>query len=594
MDTTPSNVPLLVFDGDCSFCRIWIGFWKRLTGGRIDYAPYQEVAGRFPQIPLENFKRAVQLILPGGEVLSAAHAVLRSLSEVPGYAWMLGAYRNIPGIAAVAEWLYRLIAAHRSFFYHVTVVLWGREVEPASYEIATRWFLRCLGAIYLIAFASLGVQITGLVGARGILPAAAYLNAIRQNYGGALWWRLPTLFWLSASDTMLKAVCAAGAITAVAIVLGFARRPALAIAFVLYLSLVHIGQTFLGYQWDYLLLETGFLAIFLAPVLPRIWLFRWLLFRLMFLSGTAKLLSGDASWRNLTALQYHYQTQPLPTRFAWYFHQFPAGFQKLSAIFMFFVELLIPFLLFAPRRIRFFAAAMTIVLEILIFITGNYTFFNLLAIALCLLLFDDAVLRRLARPREVALKLTRFTRAVTAGLAAFMMLVSGFQLLEIFTGTMPQPAASALSWVAPFGVVNTYGLFAVMTTSRLEIIVEGSNDGQTWLAYDFKYKPGDVRRPPAWVQPHQPRLDWQMWFAALGNYQSNRWFVNFMLRLLEGSPDVLALLARNPFPSAPPRYIRAQVYDYTFTNFAERRATGAWWRRELEGEYFPAVSLKQK
>ena len=587
-------MPLLVFDGDCSFCRIWIGFWKRLTGEQIEYAPYQEVAERFPDVPRDNFKRAVQLILPDGEVLSAAHAVLRSLAHVPGYAWMLAAYQNVPGFAAVAEWFYRRVAAHRSFFYHVTVLLWGKCVEPASYEIAARWFLRCLGVIYLIAFVSLGVQITGLVGARGILPAAAFLDAIRQNYGSALWWRLPTLFWLNTSDTILKLACVAGAIMAVTVVLGFARRAALAIAFALYLSLVHIGQTFLGYQWDYLLLETGFLAIFLVPTLPRIWLFRWLLFRLMFLSGTAKLLSGDPTWRNLTALQYHYETQPLPTRFAWYFHQFPPDFQKLSAVFMFFVELLIPFLLFAPRRIRFFAAGMTILLEVLIFITGNYTFFNLLALALCVLLFDDGALRRFVRARETRRRVTRFQRSATAVLIAFIMLVSGFELMEIFTGTMPRPAAYALSWIAPFGVVNTYGLFAVMTTSRIEIIVEGSNDGQTWLAYDFKYKPGDLRLPPAWVQPHQPRLDWQMWFAALGNYQGNRWFVNFMLRLLEGSPDVLALVATNPFPSTPPRYIRAQVYDYKFTSFAERRSSGAWWRRELKGEYFPVVSLKPK
>jgi hypothetical protein len=261
---------------------------------------------------------------------------------------------------------------------------------------------------------------------------------------------------------------------------------------------------------------------------------------------------------------------------------------------MFFVELLVPFLLFAPRRIRFFAAGITILLEVLIFITGNYTFFNLLAMALCLLLFDDAALRRFARARQTTWRAPRFQRYVTAGLVAFVMLVSGFQLLEIFTGTMPQRAASALSWIAPFGAVNTYGLFAVMTTSRPEIIVEGSNDGKTWLAYDFKYKPGDLKRPPAWVQPHQPRLDWQMWFAALGSYQSDRWFVSFMRRLLDGSPDVLALLAGNPFPSAPPRYIRAQLYDYRFTNFAERRVTGAWWRRELKGEYFPTVSLKQE
>jgi predicted DCC family thiol-disulfide oxidoreductase YuxK len=584
----------LVFDGDCSFCRIWIGFWERLTGNQVAYAPYQEVATQFPQVPRDHFKRAVQLILPDGEALSAAHAVLRSLADVPDYAWMIWAYHHVPGFATLAEWLYRRIAAHRSLFYHVTVFLWGKQLEPASYEIATRWFLRCLGTIYLIAFLSLGVQITGLVGVRGILPATAFLDFVRENYGAA-WLRLPTIFWLGASDMVLKLTCIAGAIASLAVLLGFARRLALGVAFILYLSLVHICQTFLGYQWDYLLLEAGFLAIFLIPVLPRIWLFRWLLFRLMLLSGSAKLLSGDPNWRNLTALQFHYETHPLPTRFAWYFHQLPADFQRLSVVFMFFVELVTPFLLLAPRRIRFFAAAMTLALQALIFITGNYTFFNLVTVALCLLLYDDAAFRRFSRrPRKQPGQSTMLPRSVSAILFTFIMLASGFQLMEIFLGTMPRSAANALSWIAPFGLVNTYGLFAVMTTSRLEIIVEGSDDGQTWLEYAFKYKPGDLKRAPMWVQPHQPRLDWQMWFAALSNCQAERWFGNFRVRLLEGSPDVLTLLADNPFPASPPRYIRAQIYDYKFTTIAERRATGNWWRRELRGDYCPAVSLKQR
>jgi hypothetical protein len=174
------------------------------------------------------------------------------------------------------------------------------------------------------------------------------------------------------------------------------------------------------------------------------------------------------------------------------------------------------------------------------------------------------------------------------------MLASCFELMGTFAGRIPRPAAALLSTIAPLGIVNTYGLFAVMTTARLEIVVEGSNDGQTWLDYRFKYKPGDLDRAPRWVQPHQPRLDWQMWFAALGGYQANPWFVNFIVRLLEGSPDVLALLATNPFPSAPPRYVRAQVYDYKFTNMAEHRTTGNWWRRELKGNYFPPASLKQR
>jgi predicted DCC family thiol-disulfide oxidoreductase YuxK len=587
--------PLLVFDGDCSFCRIWIDLWKQWTGDQINYAPYQEVGARFPQIQPDSFQRAVQLILPDGAVVSAANAVVRTLAFVRNYWWIFWAYQHIPGFAPTAEWFYRLVAAHRSFFYKVTVLLWGKRLEPSRYEITTRWFLRWLGVIYLIAFLSLEGQITGLVGSRGILPVSRFLEAVRAGYGAAPWLRVPTVFWLGSSDAVLKLVCFAGAIASVAVVIGVVRRFALTAAFVLYLALVSIGQAFLSFQWDFLLLEAGFLAIFLLPVFNRVWLLRWLLFRLMFLSGTAKLLSHDPTWRNLTALEFHYETQPLPTLAGWYFHHFPAGFQKASVVFMFFVELVVPFLMFAPRRIRFFAAAMTVALEAIIFLTGNYTFFNLLATALCLSLCDDALLRRFARSKPGGTRAppARFQRGVTAGLSVFILLASGFELLEIFSGTMPRTAAVALNWIAPFGVVNTYGLFAVMTTARPEIIVEGSNDGQTWLEYGFKYKPDDLKRAPVWVQPYQPRLDWQMWFAALANYQSQRWFVNFMVRLLEGSPDVLALLKVNPFLSSPPQYVRARLYDYKFTTFAERRATRQWWRRELQGEYFPVVSLKR-
>jgi len=592
----PPSPPLLIFDGDCSFCRVWIDLWKQLTGDQIAYAPYQEVAAQFPQIPLDHFKGAVQLVLPGGDVLSGAHAVFCSLAVIRKYAWMLWAYQRIPGFARISEWIYGLVAAHRSFSYHVTVLFWGRRLEPASYEIVTRWFLRCLGVVYLIAFLSLEVQITGLVGSRGMLPAARFLTAVQSGYGAVPWLRVPTIFWLGVSDVSLRLACVSGAIASIFILIGVVRRAGLVAAFILYLSLVTIGQAFLSFQWDFLLLEAGFLAIFLLPTFPRIWLFRWLLFRLMFLSGTAKLLSHDPAWRNLTALEFHFQTQPLPTVLAWYFHQVPAGFQKASVVFMFFVELVVPFLMFAPRRIRLFAGAMTLALQALIFLTGNYAFFNLLTAALCLPLCDDALLRRFARTKPARPR-TRFPllqRAVTAVLLCFILPASGFELMETFSGSMPRPAAVVLNSIAPFGIVNTYGLFAVMTTSRPEIIVEGSNDGQTWFEYGFKYKPGDLKRAPVWVEPHQPRLDWQMWFAALSGYQSHPWFVNFMVRLLEGSPDVLALLAVNPFPASPPQYIRARLYDYRFTTVAERRATGNWWRREPQGEYFPLVSLKRR
>jgi len=370
--------------------------------------------------------------------------------------------------------------------------------------------------------------------------------------------------------------------------LGFFQRVAAALLFALYLSLVTAGQAFMSFQWDLLLLETGFLAIFLKPVHARVWLFQWLLFRLIFLSGAVKLLSGDATWHNLTAMTFHYETQPLPTPIGWYMHHLPLSFQRVSTAFVLIVETVLPFLIFGPGAFRLIAAASIAGLQVLIALTGNYTFFNALTIALCLFLIDDRCWKRVYEaPVE-----SRSSRIVSAVLFCAIMLLSGFQLIEMFGGSLPHQARRVLSATAPFGIVSTYGLFANMTTSRPEIVVEGSNDAATWFEYEFRYKPGNLNRAPPWVAPHQPRLDWQMWFAALGNYQQNPWFVSFMLQLLRGNPEVLALMDKNPFTHFPPRYIRALVYEYHFTNFAERRKSGGWWRRELKGVYFPPVSLK--
>jgi hypothetical protein len=270
---------------------------------------------------------------------------------------------------------------------------------------------------------------------------------------------------------------------------------------------------------------------------------------------------------------------------------------------MFGIELAVPFLIFAPRRPRFWGCAALISLQVLIALTGNYCFFNLLAIVLCFTLLDDAALKRLV-PRKFAPLPPSFPSALSSFLIPARRIINfsvalvllGSSLLEfssMFRLPIPWPAPiiMAYEWLSPFRTFSSYGLFAVMTTSRPEIIIEGSNDGLTWFEYEFKYKPGDLKGRPKFVAPHQPRLDWQMWFAALGNYRQNSWFVNFCVRLLQGSPEVLALLERNPFPNAPPRYIRAVTYDYHFTDFATRRKTGAWWRRERTGDYLPAISL---
>ena len=601
MDRDQFQGPLLVFDGDCGFCQAWVDYWKDLTSDRVNYAPFQEVGERFPQVSREEFASAVKLILPDGEVRTGAHAVFVALAAVPNKRWMLWSYDRVPGVGPLCEAAYRTIANHRSVTYWVTRLLWGIPLRPETYHVTSWVFLHLLGAIYLMAFASFGVQAGGLVGSHGILPASEFLGAVHQSLGTAAYWNAPTLLWLSRSDAGLRAVWIAGSCLSLFLLFGVNARVVRIGLFVLYLSLDTAGQVFMNYQWDALLLEAGFLAVFLGSEVVIVKLFRWLLCRLIFLSGAVKLLSQDPNWRHLTALPVHYQTQPLPTPLAWYFYQLPGWFQRMSVTFVFFVELVVPWLVLAPRRIRLFAGLAITVLQLLIFVTGNYAFFNLLTISLCLFVLDDAALSRTLpkrfmshlNSRAQARGRTVWWRVVCGVVATFVLFVSGFEMVGELSGRRWAPAETVIRAVSPFEIVNTYGLFAVMTTTRAEIIVEGSSDGTTWAPYEFKYKPGDLTRAPVWVQPHQPRLDWQMWFAALGDYRSDPWVLRFLARLLEGQPEVLGLLGHNPFPGAPPHYVRALIYDYRFTTPAERKATGHWWKREPQGSYMPAISLRE-
>jgi len=578
---------LLIFDGNCGFCKIWIKYWYQLTGGRIDYAPSQEVGEQFPQIPPKDFSRSVQLVLPSGAVVRGAAAVFQTLTYAPGLGWLLWLYRRLPGFAPVTEAGYRTIAAHRSFFYQVTRFTFGRNVSVLCYGRVEWLFLRMLAAIYFIAFASFGVQATGLIGERGILPLGRFLQAVAQSFGARGYWMLPSVFWIAHGDAVLRGVCIAGAAISIVLLFGYFERASLICLFVLYLSLCSAGQDFMSFQWDMLLLETGFLAIFLGSSKLVVFLFRWLLFRLTFLSGAVKLLSHDLTWSGLNALSFHYWTQPLPTRIAWYMNQLPAAFQRFSTASVLCIELAVPFLIFGPRFWRFFGAGAMLFLQALIFLTGNYTFFNLLTMALCLFLFDDGALAKLRL--RLRLRAVRCRPVFTRGAAVLILFLSAMELWGVFSDATPMNSIVRLT--APFGIVNTYGLFAVMTITRPEIIVQGSNDGVDWLDYEFQYKPGDPRIPPRWVAPHQPRLDWQMWFAALSSFRNAPWFENFMVRLLEGSPEVVGLLRKNPFPAAPPKYVRALLFHYSFTDFATRRETGAWWRRTPRGFYFPQISL---
>ena len=414
----------------------------------------------------------------------------------------------------------------------------------------------------------------------------------------------------------MHALCGLGVLFSIFITLGFLPIPALIGLWAIYLSFSTITRTFLGYQWDSLLLETGFLAIFMAPsgwwpkiskerIPSKIYLFLayWLLFRLMFSSGVVKLGSGDLSWRTLSALNFHYETQPIPNLFAWYAHQVPDWFQKFSVAGTLLIELALPFLFFAPRRLRLIAWAGTSLLQLLIIFTGNYCFFNLLALALSLLLLDDAYLQRLLPkkwiPRSLSFAPPTLASHTFSILLVIIILPLSFIHMKprVFRLELSDMEKRIYLWSSPFRSVNSYGLFATMTKSRPEIIIEGSNDQKNWLTYEFKWKPGPLNKSPSQIAPHQPRIDWQMWFEALNYLRGGKptlWFRSFLIRVLEGEEKVLKLLENNPFPEIPPKYIRATVYEYNFTNFEERRKNNNWWKRNYLGIYVPASTLPKK
>jgi len=612
--------PLLLFDADCGFCRRWIARWQHITGDRVDYESFQSAASRFPDIAREDFAQAIHLIEPDGSHTSGAEAVFRALAHggKPVPQWM---YDRVPGFASVSEALYRVVARHRTGAGRLTNILWGRHVVPPGETRTVALFLRAMGIVFAIAIISLWVQMVSLVGDHGILPAREFLDAVGSHFGVERFWLLPTVFWVSASNAAIHIVCALGLASSLAVMIGLVPAPGLLLAWAAYLSLLGIGQDFLRFQWDTLLLEAGMVAILLAPWRwrlrnagppphPALWLARWLIFRLMLTSALVKLTSGDPTWRNLTTLDYHYFTQPLPPWTAWYAHHSPEWFHKLSVLMMYLSEGVAPFLIWGPRRVRMTGAAIICALQILIMATGNYGFFNILTLVLCIPLLDDGLFTRSQDTEEpVACGVTGATapewvpmtpRARSrvniprAGIVALIFLATLVPLagaLKI-NPTRLGPVSALSRALSPFYVANHYGLFAVMTTARPEIIVEGSRDGTEWKAYEFRYKPGDVTKRPRMCTPHMPRLDWQMWFAALGDVRQNRWFLVLCWRLLEGSPDVRRALAVDPFGSDPPKYIRANVYMYEFTTAEERKTTHAWWKRTLRGPYVRTLMLQ--
>ncbi|HEY4300838.1 MAG TPA: lipase maturation factor family protein [Candidatus Didemnitutus sp.] len=604
----PTERPLVVFDGECGFCRLWAERWDQAWGDRIELVPSQLVRSRFPEVPAGDFDEALQLIDRDGRVYAGAEAVMRARSIGLGRRGIAGRiYEGVPGAAAVADAAYRCVAHNRPIFSAATRLLWGRNLTRPQFGRGIEVFLRLLAICYGIAFVSFWVQLNGLIGPHGILPAQEFLDAVREQIGAARWYDFPTLCWLFGAGAFLHVLCATGVLLSIGAFLNRARLACLIGSWLAWLSLATPGQMFLGYQWDTLLLESGLMALAVvswrragAQEPPRAarWLVWWLLIRLMILSGAVKLASGDATWRNLTALEYHYWTQPLPTWIGWWANQAPAGFQRASCLLMFVIELGFPLLLLGPRRLRHLGVAGLILLQVAIALTGNYTIFNLLAIALTLPFLDDAWWSRWLGYAPAARR-----RPPPAGFLPRPVLGAVLAVVLVFTTaqawptlfrawTPPNWMGETFAHVGAFRSLNNYGLFMVMTTTRPEIIVEGSDDGSTWKAYEFKAKPGELARRPPTVAPHQPRLDWQLWFAALRYPEREPWVGRFLERLLRGEPAVLGLLRSNPFPAAPPRYVRAVLYDYTMTSRAERAATGNWWRRSPIDYYIRPVSLR--
>jgi len=484
-----------------------------------------------------------------------------------------------------------------------------RREEPAvgGYWLTRFVILRLLGFVYFIAFLSLALQVMPLIGSDGLLPAQAYLVRVAEHFGSdwAGAWALPSLFWLKVSDTWLLAFAWLGVAISFVVLAGYANSILLVLLWVVYGSFVHIGQDWYGYGWEIQLLETGFLAIFLCPLIdgrpfPRrpppvivIWLFRWLIFRIMLGAGLIK-LRGAPCWRDLRCLDYFYETQPIPNPLSPYFHFLPSIVHRLGVALNHAVELGAPWFAFGPRRARHLAGAAMLAFQATLILGGNLSFLNYLTIVPILACFDDTLLRRVLPARLVA-RADRASReaqpsqaqhVAVLGLALLVALLSVNPVVNLISGNQIMNTS-----FEPFDLVNTYGAFGSVGHERNEIVFEGTNDDPSkgdadWRAYEFPCKPGNPARWPCVVAPYQPRLAWQLWFAAMSTPDRYPWTIHLVDKLLHGDPTVLSLLEENPFPSKPPHSIRAELYRYRFAPIG----SGAWWQRQRLAQWLPPLA----
>jgi hypothetical protein len=470
----------------------------------------------------------------------------------------------------------------------------GLTALDSSLWITRTVFQRFLGCLYLVAFLAAANQIRPLIGAHGLLP-------LRELLKETDFWHAPSLFWGNSSDRALVGCAWLGVILSGLAIGGlteacgpFVSAAAWGLLWLLYLSYVNVGQIFYGYGWESLLLETGFVAIFLGsretqPPAIVFWMVRWCLFRVMFGAGMIK-LRGDSCWRDLTCMYYHYETQPIPNPLSWYFHHLPRFIHRAAVLFNHFVELVVPWFVFIPGPPGYVAGAFIILFQGILILSGNLSFLNYLTILLCVSCFDDRFFRRLldlAPAPETTMGGGR--KAVLTGLGLLIFWLSVKPARNLIS-----PGQRMNASFDPFHLVNTYGAFGSIGRQRDEVILEGTDDpvlteATVWREYAFKAKPGDVRRMPPIVSPYHLRLDWQIWFAAMSSYQYQPWLINLVAKLLAGDRDALGLMGPNPFPDRPPRYIRALRYRYSFTDRGD--PSGAWWRREPLGLYLPPLSL---
>jgi hypothetical protein len=501
--------------------------------------------------------------------------------------------------------------------------------------LLARWlWLRALALIYFSAFFALLFQVKGLIGPQGILPAGETLEAIAKAAGGERFWVAPSLFWISSSSHFIMAVTWLGLLASVAAFFNLWPRLSLAVCFVCFLAFVSAAGDFSGYQSDGMLLEAGFISVFFAPPELRpglgrehppirlsLWLLQWEWFRIYFESGLVKWLSGDPQWRHLTAMDEYYQNSPLPTWIGWYVGHLPHGFQEFTAGATLALEFAVVLLLFFPRSwpagraVRVVLFVVVTVWEIPVILTGNYAFLNYIVLALAVLLLDDRTLVSWV-PRRFRAKLAmdeadgegveepvaedaeepatqRVFRSAKLTVATLLLALVAYdtaeEMLNIVMPRNPLPE-QPVAVLEPFRIANQYGLFAVMTSGRYEIEFQGSNDGQSWTVYPFRYKPQALNERPRLYAPYQPRFDWNLWFASLGDWQQYDIVPLTEERLLENDADVLGLFRSNPFGSAPPKFVRAVIWQYWFTSMAEKKRTGNWWRREMLGLYAPELT----